>query len=228
MPRRATLTYSSEDAPAVGESKVYVYYCKYSGQHTLTTNCDLNKAPRRRTDGSRVIDTKIYTAKLYTSDGGSKLIKRQSGSIEKQYRYNVGKLPVAYRTEPDGRLLYILEGSVTSYSSQDPAQGASPPVPPCILPLDQDTTQVSLEIDDRADKPSIIKISADHVRIEIAGAITAPETNEEILEFMRALLAVRLSQMSLIRGESTRHKLLMIQKIKPADVYQKLQKSLKK
>jgi len=155
------------------------------------------------------------------------LIKRQSGSVEKQYRYNIGKLPVAYRTEPDGQYLYVLEGAVTSYSSQDPAQGSSPPVPPCILPLNKDTTQVSLEIDDRADKPSIIKISADHVRIEIAGAITAPETNEEILEFMRALLAVRLSQMSLIRGESTRHKLLMIQKVKPTDVYQKLQKALK-
>ncbi|KAL0042663.1 hypothetical protein WJX79_007234 [Trebouxia sp. C0005] len=173
MPRRVTLTYSSADAPAVGESRV--------------------------TDGARVIDTKIFTAKLYTTEGGSKLIKRQSGNVEKQYRYNIGKLPVAYRAEPDGQFLYVIEGAVTSYTSQDPAQGSSPPVPPCILPLNKDTTQVSLEIDDRADKPSIIKISADHVRIEIAGAITAPETNEEILEFMRALLAVRLSQMSLIR-----------------------------
>lgn len=227
MPRRATLTYSSEDAPTVGESKVYVYYCKYSGQHTLTTNCNLSKAPRRRTDGARVIDTKVYTVKLYTVDGGSKVIRRHGGNCEKQYRFTIGILPVAYKTEPDGRYLYILENAVTSYSSQDPAQGASPPVPPCILPLDKDTTQVSLEIDDRADKPQIIKISADHVRIEIAGAITAIETNEEILEFMRALLAVRLSQMSLIRGESTRHKLLMIQKVKPSDVYAKLQKALK-
>lgn len=227
MPRRATLTYSSEDGPLTGSEQVYVYYCKYSGQHTLTTNCNLSKAPRRRTDGSRVLDTNTYTAKLYTTDGGSKLIKRQTGSIEKQYRYNIGKLPVAYRTEPEGRLLYVLEDAITSYSSQDPAQGASAPVPPCISALDKDTTQVSLEIDDRADKPAIIKISADHVRIEIVHAITAPETNEEILEVMRAILSVRLSQMSLIRGESTRHKLLMVQKVKPADVYQRLQKALK-
>ena len=92
-----------------------------------------------------------------------------------------------------------------------------------LLPL---SAQVSLEIDDRADRPSIIKISADMVRIEITGAVTAPETNELILEFMRSLLTVRLSQLSIIRGESTRHKLLMVTKLKPEEVYQKLQAAL--
>ena len=97
------------------------------------------------------------------------------------------------------------------------------PASPDLLPL---SAQVSLEIDDRADRPSIIKISADMVRIEITGAVTAPETNELILEFMRSLLAVRLSQLSIIRGESTRHKLLMVTKLKPEEVYQKLQAAL--
>ena len=92
-----------------------------------------------------------------------------------------------------------------------------------LLPL---SAQVSLEIDDRADRPSIIKISADMVRIEITGAVTAPETNELILEFMRSLLTVRLSQLSIIRGESTRHKLLMVTKLKPEEAYQKLQAAL--
>ena len=32
MPRRATLTYSSEDAPAVNSGKLFVYYCKFSGK----------------------------------------------------------------------------------------------------------------------------------------------------------------------------------------------------
>ena len=97
------------------------------------------------------------------------------------------------------------------------------PTFPQLLPL---SVQVSLEIDDRADRPSIIKISADMVRIEITGAVTAPETNELILEFMRSLLTVRLSQLSIIRGESTRHKLLMVTKLKPEEVYQKLQAAL--
>lgn len=38
-------------------AQVYVYYCQYSGRHALTTSCNLNRAPKRRTDGARVIDT---------------------------------------------------------------------------------------------------------------------------------------------------------------------------
>lgn len=33
---------------------------------------------------------------------------RRSGEVERQIRYNVGKLPVAYRTEPDGRWVLVL------------------------------------------------------------------------------------------------------------------------
>ena len=34
---------------------------------------------------------------LYATDGGVKLLKRSNGDLERQYRLNVGKLPVAYR-----------------------------------------------------------------------------------------------------------------------------------
>lgn len=37
MPKRTTLTYTSYDAPKQGAQQLYVYYCKYSGQHALTT-----------------------------------------------------------------------------------------------------------------------------------------------------------------------------------------------
>ena len=48
MPKRTTLTYSSEDALADDEQQLHVYYCKYSGRHVLTTTCDLRRAPKRR------------------------------------------------------------------------------------------------------------------------------------------------------------------------------------
>lgn len=77
-PRRTTLTFSSEDAGPLKEAAVFLYYCKYSGKHVLTTDCDLSKAPRRRTDHSLVIDTTKHTVRLYnTSDGGEKLIRRR-------------------------------------------------------------------------------------------------------------------------------------------------------
>lgn len=59
-----------------------------------------NSLHKRRTDGSTVLDTAAYTYKLYTVDGGVKVLKRRSGQIEKQYRQNAGKLPIAYRSDP--------------------------------------------------------------------------------------------------------------------------------
>lgn len=44
-----------------------------------------------------MIDTQRYTVRLYTSSGGVKMIRRHTGAIERQYRLNIGKLPVAYR-----------------------------------------------------------------------------------------------------------------------------------
>ena len=67
-------------------------------RHALSTDCDLSKAPRRRTDGAIVLDTDFYVAKLYTQDGEAKLIKRESGNVERQFRVYMGKLPIGYRS----------------------------------------------------------------------------------------------------------------------------------
>ena len=61
----------------VGDKPLYVYYCKYSGKHALTTDCNLANAPRRHTDHALVLDTEKYLAKLYTTDGGVKLLRRR-------------------------------------------------------------------------------------------------------------------------------------------------------
>lgn len=68
-----------------------------SCRHVLSTECDLSKAPRRKTDGSIVLDTEFYAVKLYTAAGGIKFIKMRNGAVEKQVRVNIGKLPIGYR-----------------------------------------------------------------------------------------------------------------------------------
>ncbi len=72
-------------------------------------------------------------------------------------------------------------------------------------------------------RPSLIKISADYVRIGITQAISHSDANEEILEFLRSMLAVRLGQLTLVRGESTRHKLLMVTGTTPQEVFKMLE-----
>ena len=59
MPKRTTLTYSSEDALADDEQQLHVYYCKYSGRHVLTTTCDLRRAPKRRYEHSKSLVSSV-------------------------------------------------------------------------------------------------------------------------------------------------------------------------
>ena len=87
QPKRATQTYSSEDAPEVDGAKIIVYYCKHSGEHVLITDAVLGKLPKRKTDNARVLDTTKYTVRLKCQqDSRAKLLKREGGKIEKQYR----------------------------------------------------------------------------------------------------------------------------------------------
>ncbi len=80
----------------------------------------------------------------------------------------------------------------------------------------------------RADRPEIIKVSADAVRIAITHGIAHEAAGEEALDFMRSVLGVRLGQLSLMRGESTRHKLVLVKDLAPAVAFDKLQAQLNK
>lgn len=226
------LPYSSEDAPDIVEEELFVYYCKYSGRHVLTTNCNLSKAPRRRTDHSLVLDTEKYAAKLYTTDGGIKLIKRPNGDVEKQYRLNIGQLPVAYTSEPNGRYLYILDGALTTYRAEEGGTGlggGKQPLPPCIIALPgKTTTQVTLFVEERSSYAAVLKISADYVEIQIKGGIQGSRGQEELLEMMGRVLGCRLGQMRILRGETAKHKILAIDgsSTSPEDVFEKLQKAV--
>jgi len=177
-----------------------------------------------------VIDTHRHTIKLYATDGGTKFLKRRSGTVEKQYRVNVGRLSVAYRTEPDGRYLYILDDAVTATMLDDNATDnvgrGKPPVPPCIVRT-ANGTRVALEIEDRGPRRVVLKISADSVRVQIKSNVLSGNSVEELLDFMRNVLGVKLSSMQLERGETPRHKLLTIDAVDPETVFDKLQNVLK-
>jgi hypothetical protein len=87
---------------------------------------DIDTLPRRRADNSRILDQSKHTVRLYTSDGGVKLLRRKDGAVERQHRLNVGRLPVAYTAEAEGQLLYVMDGAVTAFT-KDPSGWPGPP-----------------------------------------------------------------------------------------------------
>ena len=170
---------------------------------------------------------------MYTSDGGVKFLKRRAGAVEKQYRFNVGKLPIAYKTQPEGKYLYVLDNALTTSSVDDGGAGGGPtakaaPVPPCISSTSQGGTQISLEIEDRGPRHAILKISADYVRVQIKNAIQNTAAVEELLDFLRGILGIRLAQLHLTRGETPRHKVVIIVGVTPDVVFEKIQSVIAK
>mmetsp|Transcript_12257 Transcript_12257/g.29618 ORF Transcript_12257/g.29618 Transcript_12257/m.29618 type:complete len:330 (+) Transcript_12257:228-1217(+) len=222
MPKRSTQTYSSEDAPANDEAKIIVYYCKYCGEHVLITDAVLGQLPKRKTDNARVLDTEKYTVRLKAEpEVKAKLIKRANGKMEKQYRYICGELPVCYKSEQEGKYLYLIDGALSAFNfGQTAGEGGETPVPPCIQQTAAGTVQVAMELEDKVMRRSITKITADEVGVAVQNK--ANHAQEEIVEFFGKILHLRLPQMSLLRGWSTRSKLLMVQGLTAAQVYERI------
>lgn len=220
MPRRSTQNFSSDNAQVAGtDTALHIYHCKYSGRHALTTDCNLATCPRRRTDRAHVIDLEQHTVKLYTADGGVVLLRRPDNRVERQHRYNIGKLPVMYKSQPEGRFLYVFNDALTEFTA-DAGAAADAPIPPSIMPCSaarepggdpEPCVEVTLSIEDRAGSAALLKITADSVRVQMTGSIAqAAELETEVLEYFRAVLGVRLSQLALVRGQSPREKLLRV------------------
>lgn len=235
MPKRSTHTYSSEDAPETDDAKISVYYCRSTGEHVLITDADLSRLPKRRTDGARVLDTEKHTVRLKaTPEPKAVLIRREGGALEKQYRYVCGALPVCYKSEQEGRYLYIIDGALSAFNYGQAEDGAAPgadgvdggvaPVPPCIQHTSTGTVRVAVELDDRARARAVTKITADEVGVSLQ--TRANVAQDELLEFMGKVLRLRLPQMSLVRGWSTRSKLLMVQGLTAREVYDRLRAAM--
>ncbi|KIY95070.1 hypothetical protein MNEG_12893 [Monoraphidium neglectum] len=159
MPKRTTILYTSSDGiKGAGDNELIPYYCKFSGRHAFTSDVDIDTLPRRRADNSRILDQSKHTVRLYTSDGGVKLLRRKDGAVERQHRLNVGRLPVAYTAEAEGQLLYVMDGAVTAFT-KDPSASDRIPVPPCIRKGESGSTEVVLELEDRQQHTAVAKIT---------------------------------------------------------------------
>ncbi|GAQ93507.1 hypothetical protein KFL_015910010 [Klebsormidium nitens] len=225
MPKRTTHSYSSEDAPADGEKKLFVYYCSACGAHVLITDVLLSRLPRRKTDNAFVLDRGRYLNKLNVSQAGKQLLKRGESMVERQFRMSCPgcELLVCYRAEEDpatAKYLYILDKALNQGAAE--ANPKDAPVPPCIRQVDGNRVQIAVEVEDRAARPAVTRVNADDVRVAVTAPNVGGVANTELLEFMGLVLGLRLTQIELQRGWSVKSKLLMVDDLTPREVYEKL------
>jgi len=208
------------------------YYCKYSGNHALTTNVNLATAERRRTDHSLIVDTQGsgVVMKLYAKDGVDVVyVKRENGGTERQYRVMMEDVPIGYRSEPHGRMLYIFDDALTTYATVDAMDGEDvPPVPPCIAYDDgHGCTRVRLQVVDGGQKQSVLKISADSVCIQLKESIVSNSGIDELMEYVREMLGVSLGRLRLQQGHDPKEKFLLITGMQAVEVFDRLRAHLK-
>lgn len=96
----------------------------------------------------------------------------------------------------------------------------------CKLRHNRQPSNFAVKVDDRAQNASLVKISRDFVRVQILHAISHDKASEELLQFMRGLLGTRSGQISVVRGESTRQKIMWVQGMSPQDIFERLEASL--
>lgn len=227
MPKRTTHTYSSEDAlPDNGRGELRVYYCKHCGDHVLITDAQLQSLPRRKTDNAHVLERKTYITRLNVKEGPKQLIRRGEGKVERQFRMLCAgcDLVVCYRSvenQDAAPFFYLPEGSLTAVTAETNPRDA--PVPPCIQPLENGLVQIAVDVDDKAQKSGIQRINADEVKVGISSQVRAAELNRELQEFMCKVLGLRLAQMNVQRGWSSKSKVLVVENISCREAYERLQ-----
>jgi len=224
MPRRSTHYYTSDNAQPNASDVLYSYYCKYSGKHVMTTNVDIDTLPRRITDRSFIIDSEKYLIKLYTTDGGIRCIKRED-KVEKQYRINIGDVPVAYKSSPEDRHIFIFYDALTAFDQTITAKGIL--IPPCIMQTNNSDVGLLIGLEDDFSSSTtgfqgIQAITADFIVYTAKNKVGSHEFTEEILSNFQQYLDKRRSQLKLKRGFAPMQKLIVVEDAEAEVIYKQL------
>jgi uncharacterized protein len=146
------------------------------------------------------------------ADGGCKLIRRKDGRVERQYRLNIGPLPVAYRTEPEGQFLYVLDEALSTFDNAYTRKGLL--VPPCIMQIGADTTQLLMGFDESQNPrihQGITGITSDEISYITRNKIVSQEFEAEVIALLAEVLKVERSAVSVLKGFTPRTRMVVVE-----------------
>lgn len=194
----------------------------------MTTNIDIGVLPRRNTDKSYILDCSSHKVKLYTTDGEIRCVKR-GDKVEKQFRINIGELPVGYKISPNDQYIYVFDNALTAFDQTISSQGIL--IPPCIMQKPHKTVQLLIGFEEEllplnARSNGIQDITSDSITYLAKNRIGSDEFNDEVLQDLQELLEKRCTQLKMIRGFSSMQKLIVVEEAWAEDVYKQLQTAL--
>lgn len=71
--------------------QLYYYFCSICGENVLIMDCILEKLPKRNTDSSLIISSKMVYLNNKLRKGKLQIIERENSKYEKQFQYNCPK-----------------------------------------------------------------------------------------------------------------------------------------
>lgn len=101
LKRFKIVNFTSEDSIVIGEKSLRSFYCSICGEHSVASEMDVSKLPRRSTDRAKALDEAAHFHKKYVNFGERILLRRQNG-VERQYRFYCKQCrqPLGYRPNP--------------------------------------------------------------------------------------------------------------------------------
>jgi uncharacterized protein len=87
-------------------------------------------------------------------------------------------------------------------------------------------TTLNIRVTPNAKANQIIAISEGTIRVKIRAAAKDGKANAELIHFLSGILDCRRSQFEIVKGETTRNKVVEIQNSNPAEIWPKLKKAI--
>jgi uncharacterized protein YggU (UPF0235/DUF167 family) len=112
--------------------------------------------------------------------------------------------------------------AVAATGAADAASRRLLTAPPCIVAGAGGTTQIDIEVCQRAKTHAVKRIAASFVEIDVTGPAHACDA--ELVAFLADTLGVRLAQMSLTRGHKQTSRVLLVKGTDPKSAYAALRR----
>lgn len=243
--RPSAHVFTSEDAEALNDPNALTfrtYYCKFCGEHVLTTTANLSACSRRRTDGALCLNADAHLTRLACAVSDVAVaIRHADGTLEKRHRLMCGDVPVGYAraraaasgtSGTSGRatgVLYIHPGALSAFDYERDAAGedgdaAALPPPPCVARAAGGHTQVDLELRGGCATHAVTRVSASAVCVDVVGQVGS--CDGALMEFLASTLGLRLAQMSLLRGVKPTARTLLCKGTNPRAAYAALRAAM--